>query len=213
MDSKTTDRRKALKALALGALGAATLPVWIERLTDVALADGHHPASPSASAAQWSPAILTPHENETVATICELIIPQTETAGARAANVNQFIDFVMADAEMPERDQFRRGLVWIDARSQERYGGPFTSATPQQQNELLTLVSGSTGQTPADQPGVEFFRAIKILTVTGYYTSKIGMQQELGDDLRVVFRDYVGCTHPGHGAGSPRADALAAERP
>jgi hypothetical protein len=48
----------------------------------------------TAAAAPWSPAILTPHENETVATIAELIIPQTETAGARAANVNQFIDAV-----------------------------------------------------------------------------------------------------------------------
>jgi len=211
VDANTTDRRKVLKALALGGLGAAALPLWIERLAEVALADSHHPASP-AGAAQWSPAVFSPHENDTVATIAELIIPQTDTAGARAANVHQFIDAVLADAETREREAFLRGLAWMDSRSRERYGAPFTSVTPQQQHELLVFVSGSTDQTPADQPGVEFFKAIKILTVTGYYTSKIGMQQELGDDLRTVFRDYVGCTHPEHGAGSPGADALAAER-
>jgi hypothetical protein len=213
VDSKTTGRRKALKTLVLGGLGAATLPVWIDRLTDVALAHSHHAASPSAAAAQWSPAILMPHQNETVAAISELMIPQTKTAGAKAANVNQFIDAVIADSEVRERDQFLRGLEWIDARSRELYGGPFTSATPQQQSELLTLISASADKTPADQLGVEFFRAIKILTITGYYTSKIGMQQELGDDLRVVFPDYVGCTHPEHGAGPPSAGARAAQRP
>ena len=46
--------------------------------------------------------------------------------------------------------------------------------------------------------GVEFFRGLKALTITGYYTSRIGMLEELGDDGRVVFSDYIGCVHREH---------------
>ena len=51
-----------------------------------------------------------------------------------------------------------------------------------------------------DQVGTEFFKAIKALTITGYYTSEIGMKQELGDDGQLFFLEYPGCTHPQHKA-------------
>jgi hypothetical protein len=48
--------------------------------------------------------------------------------------------------------------------------------------------------------GIDFFKAIKGLTITGYYTSEIGMKQELGDDGQLFFLEYPGCTHPQHKA-------------
>lgn len=207
MDSHTMNRRKALKAMALGGIGAATVPAWIDRLSEVALALSHQVAPRPAATATWTPVVLTPHQNETVITLSELIIPQTETAGAQAAGVNQFIDTVLADAPAAEREPFLRGLDWIDARSQDLYGATFISATPEQQTALLTSVSAPTNETPADRVGVEFFRGLKALTITGYYTSRIGMLEELGDDGRVVFSDYLGCVHREHKGGatlSPR---------
>jgi hypothetical protein len=55
---------------------------------------------------------------------------------------------------------------------------------------------------------VEFFQAVKSLTITGYYTSEVGMRNELGDDGQLFFTEFKGCTHPEHGApasATPRA--------
>jgi hypothetical protein len=41
------------------------------------------------------------------------------------------------------------------------------------------------------------------MTITGYYTSEIGMRQELGDDGQLFFAEFKGCTHPEHGAPPP----------
>jgi hypothetical protein len=41
---------------------------------------------------------------------------------------------------------------------------------------------------------------MKSLTVTGYYTSRVGMLQELDDNGAVMFTDKPGCDHPEHKA-------------
>jgi gluconate 2-dehydrogenase gamma chain len=91
-----------------------------------------------------------------------------------------------------------RGLLWMDARSQELFGAPFVSATPAQQTALLTSLSSPSDKSTADPIGREFFDAIKGLTVTGYYTSEIGIRQELGEDGNLFFAEFPGCTHPQH---------------
>lgn len=176
MESPAMNRRALLQLLALGGVGTVTLR--------------------SFPVTGWTPTLLTPHQDRTVAEITELIIPQTDTAGAKAAGVDQFIDAVIADADAAERDRFLQGLDWIDARARERYGTDFVSSTSEQRTALIARVAAPTAGTPA--VGVEFFKNIKALTITGYYTSKIGMREELGDDGRTAFADYVGCTHPEH---------------
>jgi len=196
------DRRQVMKRLAMGGLGAATAPLWSQRLTELALAHSdphtHTATQAAASAASWTPKVLDAHQNETVVTINELIIPQTETPGAKAAKVNEFVDLVLSDAQPPERKEFFRGLLWMDARSQELFGANFVSATPEQQTALLTIVSSPSNKSTGDQIGREFFDAIKGLTITGYYTSEIGIRQELGEDGTLFFAEFPGCTHPQH---------------
>ena len=46
--------------------------------------------------------------------------------------------------------------------------------------------------------GTEFFQAIKVMTINGYYTSEIGLRQELGDDGQLFMLQFPGCTHPEH---------------
>jgi hypothetical protein len=195
------DRRQALRKLAAGGLGAATAPLWSHRLTELAVAhaDAHtHAAAPAAATAPWTPKVFDVHQNDTVVTITELIIPQTETPGAKAAKVNEFIDLVLSDAQPAERKEFFRGLSWMDARAQELFGTDFVSATPEQQTALLTIVSSGKNKSTSDQIGVEFFEAVKGMTVTGYYTSEIGLRQELGEDGNLFFASYPGCQHPEH---------------
>src|SRR6266478_6938785 len=69
---------------------------------------------------------LTPQQNETVAIIAELIIPKTDTPGAREAGVPAFIDVMVADwADDDQRQMFMAGLANVDERSRAAFGKDF----------------------------------------------------------------------------------------
>jgi hypothetical protein len=36
------------------------------------------------------------------------------------------------------------------------------------------------------------------MTINGYYTTQIGLRQELGDDGQLFLAQFPGCTHPEH---------------
>ncbi len=54
------------------------------------------------------------------------------------------------------------------------------------------------GQSAPDKTGADFFLAIKSITITGYYTSEVGLREEIGDDGTMSFAEFKGCTHPEH---------------
>jgi hypothetical protein len=198
MTSRLT-RRQALRQLATGTAAAVSAPLWVDNL--LALADQHaaHRPSPEANGV-WAPKVFNPRQNELVITVTELIIPETDTPGAKAAKVNEYIDMVLAVATPEDRDKFLQGLAWIDTRSTETYHSPFVNAPPPQQIDLLTTLSTATTPSPADGPGVEFFQALKGMTITGFYTSEPGLLQDIGDDGQMFFAEFKGCEHKEHGA-------------
>lgn len=188
------DRRTALRALAAGAAAA-----WVDSLSALAAQHAHSPAAQAAIAAQeWTPRVLNPQQNETIIALTELIIPQTETPGAKAARVNRFIDAVLQRAKPADRDSFLRGLTWMDERSRTQFRTDFVAATPAQQTELLTTLAEGDGETAELRAGVQFFRAIKSMTIDGYYTTEIGLRQELGDNGQLFLPQFAGCDHPEH---------------
>ena len=197
------DRRTALRGIAAGATAGA---LWLDRLALLAQDPALHThiaaaATAQAAAAPFTPKVLSAAQLETVATLVELIIPTTETPGARAALVDRFVDNILASATPADRDRFLSGLAWIDARSTALHGKPFAAASAEQQTALLTtLAAAPDGHAAEDGPGVAFFMAIKQLTIAGYYTTKIGLEQELGDDGQLFTATFVGCTHPEHQA-------------
>jgi len=196
MDAQGVNRREALRRLAVGGAATAALPSWVETLSAFALDHAHthgQRAAAAKTAAAWKPKVLTPHQNSTVITLTELIIPQTDTPGAKAANVNRFIDSVLAEGPVAERTKLLAGITAIDERSKTEFGKPFVDATPDQQTALLTKLSTA----PVD----EFFEAIKSMTIIGYYTSEVGMRQEMGDDGTLFFAEFKGCEHPEHRDG------------
>jgi hypothetical protein len=87
----------------------------------------------------------------------------------------------------------------MDARSRVLYKTDVVSATPAQQTELLTRLSAANSQEA--RPGIEFFTAVKTMTITGYYTTQVGLEQELGDDGVLAQPTFEGCTHPEHQQG------------
>ena len=125
---------------------------------------------------------LTQGRDEMVAAIAELIIPQTDTPGARQAQVHEFIDVMLTDwygAE--ERDRFLLGLAEVDDRAIASRGAAFMQLEEAGRHALLLELDaeafgGAEGVPGGDPP---FFRTMKSLTLLGYYTSEVGGTQEL----------------------------------
>lgn len=195
---KGIDRRKALKNMSLVFGAASSVPALAGLSPEALFAQGqsihkHLPAKAARAAPAAGLAVFNAHQNATVTAICELIIPQTTTPGAKAARVNEFIDTYLSSLSPSKRQEFLEGLQWMDRRSQELFRTTFAKATPQQQTELLTRLSVT--HSLEDPVGQEFFQQMKSLTVFGYYTSKVGVEEELKFEGWV---NYEGCTHPEH---------------
>jgi glucoside 3-dehydrogenase (cytochrome c) hitch-hiker subunit len=192
--STNLGRRDALKKLA----AVAMAPLWVEALAEAA---GRHAAAHHATIAgtpgPWMPKVLSADQNAAVVALAEIIIPQTDTPGATAAKVNEFIDLTLHDAEPADRQKFLDGLSWLDTHVRERHGAVFAGLDADTQIAILTALAAA--DPPAEfKPGADLFKAIKSLTVTGYYTSEVAMKEELDDDLNMFFAEFKGCTHPEH---------------
>ncbi|HET6566566.1 MAG TPA: gluconate 2-dehydrogenase subunit 3 family protein [Rhodothermales bacterium] len=167
------NRREALKAVGL-MLGSAVTPSVASFVLS------------GCKSVQGAPLqTLTSDQGELVATIAELIIPETDTPGARAAGVHQFIDALLTGGYRPEeREQFMTGLAAFEDRARKENGSSFVENTPEQQTALLKTLEAEakqtrqSGQRGDDQPR-PFFPMIKELTIAGYYTSEAGATQEL----------------------------------
>lgn len=137
---------------------------------------------------------FTPHQNETVATIAELILPKTDTPGARDAGVPAFIDVMLADwGDDQQRQAFTAGLTNVDERCRAAFGKDFISSTPAQQTEILQDLDYELAQArdaKRDTAG-NFFGMMKWLTLTGYYTSEVGATSE--QHFRVVPGRFEPC--------------------
>ena len=132
---------------------------------------------------------LNAHQNATVTTMSELIIPATDTPGAKAARVNEFIDLILTEwYDDEERANFLTGLAEVDGNSQKLFGKDFVSSSADQQIQMLTeldneMVRSQKAIPPENAPEEKFFASLKRLTLVGYYTSQIGFEQELHEQI------------------------------
>ena len=149
----------------------------------------------------WKPLFLDEHQNETLIILSDLILPATDTPGAKEALVNRFIDLVLA-AETPETQRaFLNSLAYLDGESIRRYKSAFRYLSRDDQDLLLHALayprngSGWTGEEAASDPGHGHFQALKGRIMTAYYSSQIG-EKELGWDGAFAHGPYQGCEHP-----------------
>jgi len=134
---------------------------------------------------------LNPRQNATVTTIAELIIPQTDTPGAKAARVNEFIDLILTEwYDEEEKSIFMTGLADVDSRTRDLYGKDFVDCAEKQQVEILQALDDEVAARDQDvrrrrshPPEKNFFFMMKQLTLVGYYTSQVGFEQELHGEI------------------------------
>jgi len=123
---------------------------------------------------------FTPEEYALVEELTEMIIPADEkSGGAKAAGVAAYIDAKLAEAfDASEWDTWRNGLARVNALAAGMHGSAFLSCTAPQRIAVLRRMAANEQQPKA--PEEIFFRELKSLTVFGYYTSKIGIHDDMG---------------------------------
>jgi hypothetical protein len=115
----------------------------------------------------------------TVAAAGERILPATDTPGAMAAECHRFTERIVADHYAAERQRrFLAGLIDLDQRAARQHQALFVQLAPASQDAMLTAVE-SDAHAAGDDGAESFWRDLKHLTLYGYYTSEIGMEEEL----------------------------------
>jgi hypothetical protein len=135
---------------------------------------------------------FTPDELALVDELSELIVPTDEhSPGARAARVAAYIDSRLAEAwEEQERIDWRAGLKRIDQLSRESSGAPFMQSSEAQRLEVLTRMARNEKE--PRQPEELFFAKLKSRVVQAYYTSEIGIKQEMEYKGNSYLTEFVG---------------------
>jgi len=157
-------------------------------------------ASKDLAAPGWRPLFLDEHQNETLIMLSDLIIPATDTPGAKEALVNRYIDLVLAADTTENQRAFLSNLAFLDGESIRRYKAAFRYLSPEDQDDLLHALayppggSGWTGEQVSD-PGHTHFEQLKTRIGVAYYNSEIGTR-ELGWDGNFTHGVYQGCNHP-----------------
>jgi hypothetical protein len=193
--NNNVSRREALKGLAIG----ASLPILGQRvLADDPVHDhSKHGAPGTQTAAPAAPKFFNADQMALIATISEHIIPTDEhSKGAIAAEVPQFIDLMISESPADNKKLWTDGLAAMDQMSQTKNGAAYNKATKVQQIAILTEISKNEMKPVTLEE--RFFRAIKGMTIDGYYTSKIGIHDELQYKGNTYLKEFKGCTHPEH---------------
>lgn len=164
------ERRTALKIVALSAF-STTL------------------ASSSDAAFLWSPdsyqlRFFTQEENQLLDQLMEIIIPaDAHSPGAHAAKVSLFADWMVSTSDEAVQTKWRENLRLL--RQTAAHSSPVEALAEAAKHE-------SHPQTALGH----FFVDLKQMTVNGYYTSAIGIHQDLEYQGNTYLAAFPGCQNP-----------------
>jgi len=188
------DRRQWLKNSAT-ILGASLLPMPM--VSEVAQAEtAAETPKENTGETRSSARFLTPAQYILVDELTETIIPaDSHSGGAKAAKVVEYIEQVLQESvEEERRAEFQEGLRLVDLMSRHYSGKSFVESDSKQRVSILTILSENEAMT--ELPEVRFFRELRALTIRGYYTSKIGIHDDLDYKGNRMIVEYVGCDDP-----------------
>lgn len=178
------DRREALKKTAL-LMGAA---VSASALTGILQGCK---ATPELI---YTPVFFTPDQARIVTEVAEIIIPKTDTPGAKDAGVPGFIDTMLKDCYKKEdQDRFIAGLTAFDEEAKKAYGDIFIYCKPEQQVEHVKKIHEAALKEMKENKEAKrpFILMAKELTLLGFFTSEPGATQVL--QYVAVPGSYKGC--------------------
>ncbi len=168
-------RRKALALLASAPLATAFVCTGADvARAQVAIGD------------DYQPTFFTAHEHDTVRLLVDILIPRdARSESATDAGVPEFMDFLMTD--QPERQlAMRGGLAWLDVECLERFDKYFVGCDASERELLLDEIAYPDRAGPELSHGVKFMNGFRDLTATGFFSSKMGVE-----DLQYLGNEYV----------------------
>ena len=167
------DRRETLKLLAAAPFFTVT---------------GAMPVAPP----NYKPDFFTEQEMELVTALADLIIPADARSGSASdAGVPEFIDFMMTDR--PEyQTPMRGGLAWLNAYSQKQGGSIFMELARDTQREILDTLAWPENAPDELSAGVAFFNSFRDLVASGFWSSKMGVE-DLQYQGNVYVQKWTGC--------------------
>lgn len=115
-------------------------------------------------------------EMATLKILVDIIIPADGKSGsASQAGVPDFIEFIAKD--MPQHQTpLRGGLMWLDNISKAKFDKKFSVLNQTNRLEIIDLIAYPAKAKPEHTQGVSFFNLLRNLTATGFFTSKMGIE-------------------------------------
>lgn len=178
------DRRKSIKALMIGAVGAGVMveacksadKKAIAASADASLEDRMQEEKDYLAKLSKEALFFDAHEMATITVLGDIIIPKDEVSGSASdAKVPAFIEFIVKD--MPSHQTpLRGGLRWLDLHSYKRFEKSFTDCDAKQQIAIVNEIAYPDKAKPEVKQGVAFFNLVRDLVVTGFYTAEIGVK-------------------------------------
>ncbi len=195
------DRRDSLKTLALSTLSAGLLleacntkegekkgakgnsessenmaAAWAGKFKDWEASSGRQEWERERDKKLMSQKFFNEHEMATIAVLADIIIPKDDRSGsATDAGVPDFIEFIVKD--MPyHQTPMRGGLRWLDYQTSKRHNKTFIDCSKKQQLALVDEIAWPAKTKPEMRPGADFFSLMRNLTATGFFSSKIGIE-------------------------------------
>ncbi|HTU47847.1 MAG TPA: gluconate 2-dehydrogenase subunit 3 family protein [Bryobacteraceae bacterium] len=141
----------------------------------------HETAQQPAAKGPYQRQTFDDHQWRAVRVLCDLIIPADERSGsATQAGVPEFLDDWIAfrtaqDGNEDLQAQIFGGLMWLDRESNSLSQKDFADASPDQQKQILDRIAYPKRAAKEDHPWVVFFSEFRSLTVSGFFSSKMGV--------------------------------------
>ena len=184
-------RRKALQLFT--SAPAAMAIAWTSGETEAAQARAQTARREAAQrGTPFRPKFFTAHEYATVTVLADWIIPRDERSGSASdAGVPEFMDFMMID-QPARQTAMRGGLAWIDHECEERYDKRFLECTAEQRTAVLDDIAWPRRAKAEFAHGVAFFNSFRDLTASGFWSSKMGVQ-DLQYTGNTMVPEWKGC--------------------
>jgi hypothetical protein len=144
---------------------------------------------------QYQPKVFSAHEWRTVRVLVDMVIPRDARSGsATDAGVPEFMDVFM-ETRQNMRTWMRTGLTWLDDECRKRFSKAFVDGDATQRAAVLDDIAWPRRARPEMQNGVRFFTNFRNFTASGFWSSKMGV-----DDLQYMgnrpIAQWNGCPAP-----------------